>query len=264
MWIPSPAVKAVVPEDPRVGKRSGGWLTCGVSRGDDGRVKAAIERILLGDEPRPTRILSGPMRGARMYVNRSKQTRVWLGRYEPALQSELVKLGAPPLAFDVGAFQGFFSILLARICGRAVAVEPDPRNIAVIRRNLAMNDVAVEVVEAAAGASSGTTILHLARRPSENRIDESTFVRNEVQTKKVRRVRRVTLNDLAAEHGQPALVKIDVEGGEVVALEGASALLERRVPIACELHGTRDAVAGVLRSYGYEVRFPHDRLLIGT
>jgi FkbM family methyltransferase len=58
---------------------------------------------------------------------------------------------------DAGANIGFSSVYLACRWGatRIVAVEPDPENAELLRRNLAQNGVEAEVIEAAVGAEDG-------------------------------------------------------------------------------------------------------------
>jgi hypothetical protein len=63
------------------------------------------------------------------------------------------------------------------------------------------------------------------------------------------------IQDLLAAEIQPALVKLDIEGAEVAALRGASAMLSEVKPtLICELHGTNAAVMDVLDSFGYRAR----------
>ena len=65
-------------------------------------------------------------------------------------------------------------------------------------------------------------------------------------------VESVAVDDLALRHGPPTLVKLDVEGAEVHALDGARRLLSESKPIVvCELHGAeaRAQVPTLLAGY---------------
>ncbi len=58
-----------------------------------------------------------------------------LGRYEPAVVSEILTAGPIKVAYDVGAHFGFMSLALSKLVGKtrtASAFEPIPDNAAVI------------------------------------------------------------------------------------------------------------------------------------
>ena len=61
----------------------------------------------------------------------------------------------------------------------------------------------------------------------------------------------VTLDSLAEQHGPPDFIKIDIEGGEVEALKGATANCFRRAVWLIEVHDTYDDVAKELTRLGY-------------
>jgi hypothetical protein len=69
----------------------------------------------------------------------------------------------------------------------------------------------------------------------------------------------VALDDVAAADHAPALVKIDVEGGELEVLAGAEALVARNdAEVLCEVHptpaqSTRERVTALFERHGYAV-----------
>ena len=106
-------------------------------------------------------ILQGQLRGARWIVG-SGVHGCWLGFYESAKQREIAKrVRRGSDVFDVGAHVGFYTLLFSRLAGtqgRVAAFEPNRANLALLRRHLALNDVAnVEVVQAAVTSRSGLT-----------------------------------------------------------------------------------------------------------
>src|SRR5205085_1451274 len=69
-------------------------------------------------------------------------------------------------------------------------------------------------------------------------------------------VEGVTLDGLLQKHGRPGLLKIDVEGAEILALRGATRLLaDARPRLLMELHGQGRAreVEAILRSAKYNL-----------
>jgi FkbM family methyltransferase len=176
-----------------------------------------------------------------------------LGTSEPLLQQALVDMLSPgDVFYDLGANVGFFTLLAARLVGpqgAVVAFEPDPRNAKTLRANMARNGFShVTVVEQGVSDTSGSlrfnvkdsTMSRLAR-PGEEGID----------------VPVTTLDDFIAGGAAPAptLVKMDIEGAEIAALQGAPRMIAEQLPeIICEVHGTERQVREILAAAGYSLR----------
>jgi FkbM family methyltransferase len=186
---------------------------------------------------------------------------------ERRLVRYLVRTLAPGAqVIDAGANVGFFACLAARLVGgtgRVVAVEPDPRALAYLRRNAAawpqllvresalLDEVGETVFFHAPGAamvSSSTRLDHVtARTPTTQHVES--------------RVAATTLDRLCAEAGvRPDLVKIDVEGAEHAVLVGAAATLrEARPTLVLEIgfdryHETYAPCVDLLVAHGYGIR----------
>ena len=72
----------------------------------------------------------------------------------------------------------------------------------------------------------------------------------------------MTLDDFAADHASPVVVKIDVEGAEEEVLKGADQVFRRSQPtLICEVHNERAAigVAVWLANMGYQSEWLPDR-----
>ncbi len=133
------------------------------------------------------------------------------------------------LVFDVGAHVGNRTRAFAALGCRVVAVEPQP-DVAALLRVLAGRVPDVHVVEAAIAAAPGRIRLAVSdRNPTvsttteawrDARGHERGFAG--VEWNRVIEVDATTLDALIAEHGEPAFVKLDMEGGEPAALEGLS------------------------------------------
>jgi FkbM family methyltransferase len=118
----------------------------------------------------------------------------------------ILDMGSIPVIADIGANIGSASLWFKQMFPEAavVAVEPDPDNAAVLKRNLA-GCPRVSVVEAAIGASAGFVAL-------ENR--SSGWA---VQTKRAESgIAIVTVPDVLGQvpGGVPFIIKIDIEGFE--------------------------------------------------
>lgn len=158
-----------------------------------------------------------------MILNRARETKAWLGIYERETQHLL--RGCRGMAWDVGAAYGFFTVLLALSC-RVVAVEPDARNAELVRSNLLLNGLEAEVVEAAVADRDGTGRF----------VTSFDLKMHHLAVEGDRVIPTVTLDTLLARYGRPDLVKLDVEGAEVRALDGATRLLESRPRMVIEAH----------------------------
>jgi FkbM family methyltransferase len=152
-----------------------------------------------------------------------------------ALREGRLRAGARVL--DVGAHQGVVALILARIVGpegHVVAVEAEPHNAAVARRNAELNGAAnLTVVHAAGGAENGVASF----REGLNGRVVGAGAPGAVT------VPRVTVDDLARRHGRPDVVLVDVEGYEAHVLDGAADTLAAGVTdVFVELHDA-DALA---------------------
>jgi FkbM family methyltransferase len=168
------------------------------------------------------------------------------------------------VVYDVGANIGFFTILCARLVGpegRVFAFEPMPANVATLRHNIAMNGLEnVTVVEKALSFSSGTAELFISPWPAFHSLNVEGAVKRDNRGRDAGApivVETVTLDGFLRGHGGPVpdLVKLDVEGAELLALEGMRETLRTRAPLlVCELHWTNVPYKEFLRSVGYRAR----------
>lgn len=207
-------------------------------------------------------VLSGELRGAK-WITGSATHGCWLGTYERETQQAFRSLiGHASVVLDIGANVGFFTLLAARRTGSqgaVVAFEPLPRNLAFLRRHLALNGVAnVEVLPIALSSHSGTARFGSAANPAMGGLSLAGDL--EVQTD--------TLDELVASGGvsPPDFLKIDVEGAEYDVLTGASAVLTRHRPlILLSTHGYREQerCCALLRDLRYELRQLRDGTLDG-
>jgi FkbM family methyltransferase len=138
---------------------------------------------------------------------------------------------------DVGAHVGMYSVAAARCLGdrgRVLACEPNPQARAQLVENLALNGCTNVTVSAAAISDrSGDALLHVPRTadPSFSSLAEGRFAEGEPVS-----VLTATLDaEVEAASLAPALVKIDVEGGELAVLAGARRTLAARPALLVEV-----------------------------
>jgi FkbM family methyltransferase len=165
---------------------------------------------------------------------------------EPALFRFLREtIGPGAVVLDVGAFLGVYAMLAARWSGRGgrvVAFEPTPWSAAVARQHFLWNGLAperVRLVEAAVGERASRATLHQydgAGMPYVNSLAEAV----DTDARAVpREVSVVTIDDVCRElRVVPSVVRMDVQGAEVLALRGARQTIQsaRALALVVEMH----------------------------
>lgn len=141
------------------------------------------------------------------------------------------------VAVDGGANIGFFTVLMAKLVGptgKVLAFEPGTNNLEKLRENIALNKLGnVEVLDSALWHRDDPCLhFHLCEDSGENSVWKSEFALSEVI------VSGAKLSGYYRDRQQKLrLIKLDVEGAEQHALEGAYMHLGMQVPyIVCELN----------------------------
>lgn len=166
---------------------------------------------------------------------------------------------------EVGANIGTQTIYFCKTgrVKRLLAIEPDPRNLKLLARNIEDNGLggSVSVAAVAVADKEGTATLY---RSSGNH-GVSSFYPTAHDLEPVS-VPMLPLGPVLAEHGiaedEVSLVWMDIEGAEPLACRAMTGLLARRVPLMIEFspgiygeEATRDFIAFLGRHYDRCIRF---------
>jgi len=196
-------------------------------------------------------VAGGDLAGLRLRIDLQTEKDFWLGTYEPELQASVRELVLPgAVVYDVGANIGYVSLLLARAVGQGGSVyafEALPENITRLRENLDLNPQVggrVTPVPRAVTGSPGPVRFLVHASVGMGKVEGSAGRQAEYAGSI--EVLGVSLDAFAFEENQPLpqVIKIDIEGGEVLALPGMRRLLESCHPLLLmELHGPESARA---------------------
>ena len=186
-------------------------------------------KVLLPKGKHYRKLHLGPASGCVMDIDLSSQLRPYFGIYETELApyfKRLVTSGAN--CFDIGGREGYYALVMAKLSrGKVASFECEHAEIEPMRQTFARNPLlSIQVVEAFVGAKDGDGFMTIDRAAQE------IFV--------------------------PNFIKMDIEGGEEGALEGASETLAKHRPnLIIEVHGADKEArcVSILRSFHYQITF---------
>ncbi len=163
---------------------------------------------------------------------------------------------------DIGANIGYYSLLLSRLVGArglVIAVEPHPENSHLLELNLRLNGVNnVRVMSVAVSDKVGTAEMFVAEGSNWHSLHPT-----ERTGQKTILVPTVTIDMIASQFERPIdLIRMDIEGWETKALQGAEETLRRDRPsLVIEVHPPYMQQGGIrqfltwLKSFGYDRGF---------
>ena len=216
-------------------------------------------------------VAAGGLQGAWVLLDMQMEKDYWLGTYEPELQQAVRDWVRPgQVIYDVGANVGYVALLLGRAAGpggQVFAFEPLPANLDRIRRNLELNhkDAAFAPITVVAGAvvNQPGPVRFLTHASGAMGKAAGSAGRTEEHYQAEIEAPGITLDDFVFGQGQPCpqVIKMDIEGGEVLALQGMLRLLARGPDgapplLLLELHGPESARCAweTLTAAGYTLR----------
>ncbi len=238
------------------------------------RVRTAIKRIPLV-APLQRRLLTwflehyefihevdaGPAQGLVYPVMLPEDKGVWTGTYELEFVNALAaSVKAGNVCLDVGGWRGYCGGVMAKQGAATVVIfEPLPSNCARIQKLIELNpSLPIRLVQAAAGEADGDSAFTVMDASSMGKLSNSPFQLNVASQESIP-VKVVTLDNWCTNNRLTNLdvVKIDVEGAEMMVLHGSKAILAESSPtLFIEAHSrelTRQVV-NYLELLKYEIR----------
>jgi FkbM family methyltransferase len=175
------------------------------------------------------------------------------------------------VVYDIGAFEGLFTLRFARDANRVITFEPHPWCQQRVLDNVKLNGFTnVSIVPVALGAEASLLTLHSPKgEPARSTISEqhAAVVASNGYNLAHIPVLCWPLDSAvdALKLPPPDLIKIDAEGAEMDILRGGKRTISTHRPrLYIELHGTRDAVTEILTSYGYQAEPVDDNHILAV
>jgi len=209
-------------------------------------------------------VAAGGLQGFNLQLDLQLEKDYWLGTYELELQQAVDELVQPGwVVYDVGANIGYISLMLARRVGETGQVfsfEALPANVQRLQQNIALNGLQERVWVVSAAVVDRAAPVHFLVHPSNSMgkavgsagRDKIHEYQQEIE------VMGITLDGFVFDENHPApqMIKMDIEGGEVLAVQGMQRILaELRPLMLIELHGHEAARAiwSALVGAGYTI-----------
>lgn len=177
-----------------------------------------------------------------------------------AMQKE-IKPG--DIVVDIGANIGYYALLEARLVGKkgkVYAIEPVPKNIELLTKNIELNNYSnIEVFQMAIGSENKKDFIHISKLRNICSMAQQEIYRS-TYTHKVP-VQVITLDDFLKDKAYPDLVRMDVEGYEFEIIKGMKETLKVNNPLKLfvELHldllkDKAKSFLKTLKGFGFEVK----------
>jgi FkbM family methyltransferase len=215
-----------------------------------------LSRFLEG-KPFVHTVDAGPAKGLRALIVLPEDKGIWTGAYEQEFVGALAAAVKPDdVCFDVGGWHGFCGGVMAlNGASKTVIFEPMPENCQRILKLIELNpNLAINLFQGAVGESNGQATFHVLEADSMGKLEDSIF-QKDVTGAKIN-VPIISLDDYCQNNSirYPKVIKVDVEGAEMMVLRGASCILRESKPtLFVEAHSRQLAadVVKLLLTYGY-------------
>jgi FkbM family methyltransferase len=210
----------------------------------------------------PVKVAAGGLAGFTLLLDMQTEKDYWLGTYEPELEAALRDLVEPGMvAYDTGANIGYVTLLLACVVGETghvFAFEALPSNVERLRANIGYNVMEARVTVVAGAVGTGSAPIRFLVHESGGMGKAEGSAGRAGQYASSITVPGISLDEFVYGQGNPPpqVIKMDIEGGEVLALPGMRRVLaEARPLMLMELHGPESSRVAweTLTAAGYQI-----------
>jgi FkbM family methyltransferase len=158
----------------------------------------------------------------------------FLGYFDPAgIKFIKNQLYEGEIFIDIGANVGSYTLVASKLVGRSgrvIAFEPASKSFLRLSKNISMNGLKNVITERKAVLDRNTrTDLYIS---GNHNLGMSSIFHHDSESGITENVETVTLDDYVEKHeiSQVNIIKIDIEGSEILALKGMQRILERIHP----------------------------------
>ncbi|WP_293297042.1 FkbM family methyltransferase [Pedobacter sp. UBA4863] len=173
-------------------------------------------------------VIRGPLKGIKLYLNLHKnlESAYFLGKYDYHILNNLNKIIKKDwIIWDCGTYLGYYTIYFSKNAKLVYAFEPDDKNRSRTKQNLDINNITNFELHKVAISDKTGFIEFIVNNNSNSHIPGGYIGKNKEEYGKIEKsfgfekVPSSTLDDLETKLGTPDLIKIDIEGFELYAID---------------------------------------------
>jgi FkbM family methyltransferase len=194
--------------------------------------------------------------------------RIGKGDFMPGHETYILTKFTPKegdVVIDIGAHIGLYTIISSKQAGntgKVVAIEADPDNFELLKRNIALNNL-TNVLPLNYAVFSTKTKIKLYEQSASAKYNSVMLTRANTKNENYAEVNADTLDNILKQNGvnQVDWIKIDVEGAEFEVLKGSiETLSSKNMSLLVEIHNINDPshynnVIELLKHHNYEMTF---------
>lgn len=222
----------------------------------------AFLNLISPKSPTQVTVAAGSLIGINIVVNLQNEKDYWLGTYETELQRAIADYTEPGMVcYDIGANIGYISLVFGNVVGpegQVICFEALAENRERLELNLSLNKKLsnFSIIPKAVSDRKGEEKFLTHQSRAMGKVIGSAGRETRYQDTII--VESISLDIFVFEENNPVpdVIKIDIEGGEILAMAGMQRLLDKVRPIILlELHGTQSAKAvwKALSNFGYTI-----------
>lgn len=248
------------------------WIASPEIHGLD-RLRVILKKLtwlVSNNKPRPQFTLSYPLvmktpYGLKVKINDAFMYGMFTGGYEPEITTILDKMQDDDVFIDVGANLGVYSMMAAAKSrhGQVISIEANKRFYDYLSENIRRNNL--KNITALHYAIWNTNDEELTIYQTQDNISKqynaTLFGSEQGNVVNASKVRTRTLDSIIEEFGCKRVdwLKIDIEGAESRALQGAVKTLEKTRNVLIEIHSEQNGhdCERVLKETGFATRILH-------